>query len=90
MKIKEVNRTIHPDSHKSENSYRLKIGKRNYYDRLIVNIFHEEKGFIDSYIFEGEDIASFESIHFKAEETNNAVNIYWVQNIKHTKQIINK
>lgn len=50
-KIKIVNRTIHPDTHDSANSYRVKIGKRNYYEKLIVNINHEKFDFDETYIF---------------------------------------
>jgi hypothetical protein len=85
METKIVNRTIHPDTHKSENSYRVKIGKINFYDQLIVNIHHEKIGFIGTYIFEGKEIASYESIHFKAEETTGIVNIQWIQKLKFQK-----
>lgn len=81
QKIKTVNRIIRPSTHKSEHSYRVKIGDRNFYDKLIVNIHHEKYGFMDTYIFEGEAIAPYESIHFKAEENNGTINIKWVQKI---------
>jgi hypothetical protein len=84
MEIKTVNRTIHPDIHKSENSYRVKIGKRNFYDKLIVNIHHENTRFVGTYIFEGKDIASYESIHFKTEEIEGKIKIHWIQDIKYT------
>jgi hypothetical protein len=82
MEIKTVNRTIHPDTHDSNNSYRDKIGKRNFYDKLIVNISHDKKGFINTYVFDGKEIAGYESIHFKAREVNGEVKIEWVQNLK--------
>ncbi len=85
MVTKTVNRTIHPSTHKSEHSYRVKIGKRNYYDQLIVHINHENKNFNETYVFDGEAIAAFESIHFKAEEINGNILIQWVQNIKYSK-----
>lgn len=85
QKIKTVNRTIHPSTHKSENSYRVKIGKRNYYDQLIVNISHEKNGFLTTYIFDGKEIAPYESIHFKAEEVEGKVHINWVQKISYLK-----
>jgi hypothetical protein len=85
QKIKTVDRTIRPSTHKSEHSYRVKIGERNFYDKLIVNIHHEKYGFIDTYIFEGEKIAPYESIHFKAEETAGKIEIKWVQQIQFSK-----
>ncbi len=88
MKIKTVNRTIHPETHKSDNSYRVKIGKRNYYDKLIVNISHEKLGFIGSFEFEKEAIAPDERIHFKAEEQEGKVKVTWVQNIAVKRMII--
>jgi len=81
MKVKTVHRTIHPDTHKAEHSYRVKIGKRNYYDQLLVHIDHEEIGSIGTYVFEGKVIAPYESIHFKAEEDNGGVHINWVQEL---------
>lgn len=86
MKTKTVNRTIHPDTHESKNSYRMKIGKRNYYDQLIVNIDHDNVGFIGTYIFSGSEIAPYESIHFKAVENNGIVAINWVQKLKFEKR----
>ena len=83
MNIKTVNRTIHPDTHDSENSYRVKIGKRNFYDQLIVNINHENLDFKETYIFDGKQIADYESIHFKAIESNDKITINWVQNLKY-------
>lgn len=85
-KVKTVNRTIRPDSHKSENSYRVKIGKRGFYDQLVVNITHENNDFKETYIFDGEDIACYESIHFKADEHDGEIKIQWVQDIKFTMQ----
>lgn len=82
MKVKTVNRTIHPDSHEANNSYRVKIGKKNYYDQLIVNIKHEKLPFKCTYVFEGNGIANFESIHFKAEENEGAIKINWVQTLE--------
>jgi hypothetical protein len=84
-KIKTVNRTIHPDTHDSQNSYRVKIGKRNFYDKLIVNINHEKLDFNETYIFDGEVIKDYESIHFKSTEMKNTVQIQWVQNLNFTK-----
>ena len=83
MNIKTVNRTIHPDTHDSDNSYRVKIGKRNFYDQLIVNINHEKSNFKKTYVFEGKQIADYESIHFKAIESNEKVIINWVQNLEY-------
>jgi len=85
MNVKTVNRTIHPDTHESDNSYRVKIGKSNFYDQLVVNISHDKKGFIGTYVFDGNDIAPYESIHFKAREINGEVKIEWVQNLKFRK-----
>ena len=82
MNIKTVNRTIHPDTHKSENSYRVKLGKRNY-DQLVVNIDHEKLGTIGVDLFDGKDIADYESIHFKAEEAGGKVTINWVQKLNY-------
>lgn len=84
-KIKTVNRTIHPITHKSENSYRVRIGERNFYNQLIVNIDHEDFGFIGTYLFDGKEIANYESIHFKAIEADGQVTIKWVQNLKYNK-----
>jgi len=81
MKTKTVNRTIHPDTHDSKNSYRVKIGKKNYYDQLVVNVDHEKLGVVGTYIFEGKQIGEYESLHFKAEESNGIVSINWVENI---------
>lgn len=88
MEIKTVNRTIHPNTHKSENSYRVKIGKKNFYDKLIVNISHENIGFLGRFEFDGKEIAEYESIHFKATEIKEKVEIKWVQNIVAKKVII--
>lgn len=85
-KIKIVNRIIDPDTHKSENSYRVKIGKRGYYGQLVVNIRYEDTDFKEIYIFDGKDIISYESIHFKAEVADEEIRIYWVQDIKYTKR----
>lgn len=85
-KIKIVNRTIHPKTHDMKNSYRVKIGKRNYYDKLIVNINHEELDFKETYIFDGSIIKEYESIHFKASENDGKIQIQWVQNIQFTKE----
>ncbi len=79
MKIKTVNRTIHPDTHETKNSYRVKIGKKNYYDQLVVNVNHEKLSFQCTYVFEGNEIADYESIHFKAGERDGTVKINWVQ-----------
>lgn len=84
--IKIVNRTIHPDTHDSANSYRVKIGKRGFYDKLIVNIDHESLDFKETFVFDGEAIRKYESIHFKATENNDKVQIQWVQNLKFTNQ----
>jgi hypothetical protein len=88
VEIKTVNRTIRPTTHKSENSYRVKIGERNFYDKLIVNIYHESLGAIGSFEFDGKAIAPYESIHFKADERNGKVEITWVQNIPVKKLIL--
>lgn len=85
-KVKTVNRTIRPKTHDSANSYRVKIGRRDYYDKLIVNIDHEASDFNETYVFSGEEIKGYESIHFKAFERNGKVQIQWVQNLKFTKQ----
>lgn len=88
MEIKTVNRTIRPESHQSKDPYRVKIGKRNFYNKLIVNITHEKLGFVGSFEFGGDAIAPYESIHFKAEEQNGKVEITWVQNIAVKKMIL--
>ncbi|MCD7968784.1 MAG: hypothetical protein LUF87_00300 [Alistipes sp.] len=80
--IKTVNRTIHPDTHKETISYRVKIGKKNYYNQLVVNIDHDNYGFIGTYVFSRDEIANYESIHFKALDTDNGVKIEWLQNLK--------
>ena len=85
MEIKTVTRRIHPDSHKSESPYRVKIGKCNFYDQLIVDIFHDKLGFIGTYQFSKESIKDYESIHFKAIEKGEVVQIKWVQDIEFTK-----
>lgn len=84
-KIKTVNRTIHPDTHDSANSYRVKIGKRDYYEKLIVNINHEKSDYQETFVFDGSEIKNYESIHFKATENKDTVQIQWVQNLKFTK-----
>lgn len=81
MKVKTVYRTIHPDTHKAENSYRVRIGKRNYYDQLLVHIDHEKVGVIGTYVFERSVIAPYESIHFKASERGGKVSVNWVQDL---------
>lgn len=83
MNIKTVNRTIRPDTHVSDNSYRVKIGKRNFYDQLIVNINHEKLNFKKTYVFDGKQIADYESIHFKAIVSNEKVIINWMQNLEY-------
>jgi hypothetical protein len=88
MEIKTVNRTIRPATHKSENSYRVKIGKRNFYDKLIVNINHESLGAVGIFEIEGKAIAPYESIHFKANEKSGRVEITWVQIIPVKKVIL--
>jgi len=88
METKTVNRTIHPETHKSENTYRVKIGKRNFYNKLIVSISHQNTGLIGSFEFDGKEIAPYESIHFKANEVKGKVEITWVQNIAVKKMIL--
>jgi hypothetical protein len=83
MKIKTVNRTIRPSSHKAENSYRVKIGKRNYYDKVVVNINHESNTFQATYEFDGKQVENYESIHFKANENKGNVSIDWVQKLEY-------
>lgn len=88
MEIKTVNRTIRPTTHRSENSYRVKIGERNFYDKLTLNICHESLGAVSSFEFDGKAIAPYESIHFKANERYGKVDITWVQNIPVKKVIL--
>lgn len=83
MKTKTVNRTIRPSTRELDSSYRVKIGKRNYYDQLIVNIDHESTDFKVTYIFQGSDIAKYESIHFKVHEYNDEIRIEWVQDLNY-------
>jgi hypothetical protein len=85
-KVKTANRTIHPASHKSKNAYRVKIRERGFYDQLVVKIMHENNDFKETYIFDGEAIAPYESIHFNADEHNGEIKINWVQDIKFTMQ----
>jgi hypothetical protein len=79
------NYIIHPKTHKSENSYRVKIGKIGFYDQLIVNIDHDTHGFIGTYSFNGIDIAPYKSIYFKAIEEEGEVIINWVRDLKFEK-----
>ena len=88
MEIKTVNRTIHPDTHKPENSYRVRIGKKDFYDLLVVNIFHENAGKIGTFEFTAKEIASYESIHFMAKDLNGKVEIVWVQDVAVKKMIL--
>jgi hypothetical protein len=88
MEIKTVNRTIRPATHKSESPYRVKIGKKNFYDLLVVNIFHDKLGKVGSFEFNGKEIAPYESIHFKAGEREGRIEIKWVQDVVVKKMVL--
>ena len=72
------NRTIRPSTRKkSSTNYKVNTEFVNVGDTLVVNINHESKPFFESYKFNGADIASRNSIHFKVIENEESINIVW-------------
>jgi len=72
------NRTIRPSTRlASSKSYKIDTKNVGNGDKLIVNISHESKNFQRTYKFNGNDLASKDSIHFLINDNGTSIEIIW-------------
>ena len=72
------NRTIRPSTRLATSiSYKVDITKVGFKDSLEVNIKHESKRFHKTYHFDGQNISTKKSIHFKVTESRENIEIVW-------------
>ncbi len=71
-------RTIRPSTRLvTSKTYKVDTEKVGVEDLLEVNIKHESNCFCKVYHFNGQDIASRKSIHFKVIESRDNIEIVW-------------
>ena len=72
------NRTIRPSSRlASSKSYKIDTRNVGNGDTLIVNIYHESTNFHRTYRFNGNDLSSKNSIHFRVNDFGTRIDISW-------------
>jgi len=82
MAIFEKNRKIRPSTHQSSSPYRVHCNEVSIGDTLRININHESDLSVNFfYEVVGQEIDSFNSIHFNAIQIGGIWQITWIQNI---------
>ncbi len=79
MAIIKKYRTISPSNRQaSSNTYKISTNNVTVNDILIVLIDHESRSYKNQYAFTGTEISGRKSISFRAEETEDSVDVSWV------------